>query len=128
VLKPPVAVPTVEIFRDPNLTRDKKSVKMLDFPAGDWSFPQTRFANDLQPVAIARYPAIAQAVEWLGRHDGQAAITARMTGSGACVFAAFEAESDARGVFDACPREMEGFVARGLARHPLAGLMEATGG
>ncbi|MDB5803872.1 MAG: 4-diphosphocytidyl-2C-methyl-D-erythritol kinase [Betaproteobacteria bacterium] len=122
VLKPPVAVPTAGIFRAPNLTRDTKSVKMLDFPTGDWSFPQTRFANDLQPVAIARYPAVAQAVEWLGRHDGRAAITARMTGSGACVFAAFEAESDARGVFAARPGGLEGFVARGLARHPLAGL------
>jgi len=124
VLKPPVAVPTVEIFRAPNLTRDTKSVKILDFPAGGWSFPQTRFANDLQPVALARYPAVAQAVQWLGRYDGQAAVTARMTGSGACVFAAFEAESDARGIFEARPRELEGFVARGLARHPLAGLAD----
>jgi len=122
VLKPAVAVPTAEIFRAPNLTRDTKSVKMLDFPAGGWSFPQSRFANDLQPVALARYPAVAQALQWLGRHDGRAAITARMTGSGACVFSAFEAQSDARGVFEARPRELEGFVARGLARHPLAGL------
>ncbi|HEX4329640.1 MAG TPA: 4-(cytidine 5'-diphospho)-2-C-methyl-D-erythritol kinase [Burkholderiales bacterium] len=124
VLKPPVAIPTVEIFRDPNLTRDTKSVKILDFPAGGWSFPQTRFANDLQPVALARYPAVARTLEWLARHDGQATMTARMTGSGACVFAAFGSESEARGILEARPREIEGFVARSLARHPLAGLAD----
>lgn len=122
VLKPPVSVPTAEIFRDPNLTRESKSVKILDFPAGDWSFPQKQFGNDLQPVAVARYPAVAQAVQWLSAYDSQARITARMTGSGACVFAAFDAESKAREIRAAAPRELTGFVARGLARHPLAGL------
>ncbi|HEY4373193.1 MAG TPA: 4-(cytidine 5'-diphospho)-2-C-methyl-D-erythritol kinase [Burkholderiales bacterium] len=122
VLKPPVSVPTVEIFRDQNLTRNTKSVKILDFPAGGWSFPQTQFGNDLQPVAVARYPAVAQAVDWLSAYDSQAEITARMTGSGACVFAAFDDESKAREICEARPRELTGFVARGLARHPLAGL------
>lgn len=122
VLKPPVSVPTAEIFRDQNLTRNTKSVKMLDFPAGEWSFPQKQYGNDLQPVAVARYPAVAQALGWLAAYDSQARITARMTGSGACVFAAFDDESKAREICGAAPRECMGFVARGLARHPLAGL------
>jgi len=45
---------------------------------------------------------------------------ARMTGSGACVFAPFASERGARAAFDARPPGMHGFVARTLARHPLA--------
>jgi len=124
VLKPPAAVPTVEIFRAPDLTRDTKSVKIADFPAGEWSFPQTRFANDLQPVAFDRYPVVAQAAQWLAQHDAAAAITARMTGSGACVFSAFATEQEARRVYVERPARYEGFVARSLHRHPLADCAE----
>jgi 4-diphosphocytidyl-2-C-methyl-D-erythritol kinase len=42
-----------------------------------------------------------------------------MTGSGACVFAEFETEAEARALHSALPRGMQGFVARGLDTHPL---------
>jgi 4-diphosphocytidyl-2-C-methyl-D-erythritol kinase len=42
-----------------------------------------------------------------------------MTGSGACVFSAFETESEARRVFSRLPAGMSGFVAQGLDHHPL---------
>ena len=124
VIKPPASVPTVEIFRAPDLTRDTNSVKIADFPAGEMSFPQTRFANDLQPVAFDRYPVVAQAARWLAQHDAAATITARMTGSGACVFSAFASESEARRVYAERPAQYEGFVARSLERHPLADCAE----
>jgi 4-diphosphocytidyl-2-C-methyl-D-erythritol kinase len=124
VLKPPASVPTVEIFRAPDLTRNTNSVKIADFPAGEWSFPQTRFANDLQPVAFDRYPVVAQAARWLAQHDAIAAITARMTGSGACVFSAFANEDMARRVYAERPAQYAGFVARDLQRHPLADYAE----
>jgi 4-diphosphocytidyl-2-C-methyl-D-erythritol kinase len=124
VLKPPASVPTLEIFRAPELTRDTKSVKIADFPADDLSFPQTRFANGLQQVAFDRYPVVAQAARWLAGHDAKAAITARMTGSGACVFSAFASEEVARQVYAERPARFDGFVARGLERHPLSGSAE----
>jgi len=120
VLKPPVSVPTVEVFRAPDLTRNTKSVKITDFPADGLSFPQARFWNDLQAVVFSRYPAVARAAAWLRSHDGGAAITARMSGSGACVFSAFDSETEARRVYAGRPAELQGFVAPGLARHPLA--------
>jgi 4-diphosphocytidyl-2-C-methyl-D-erythritol kinase len=40
-----------------------------------------------------------------------------MTGSGACVFAAFDTEQSAQNVFRRRPPDMQGFVARGLDRH-----------
>jgi 4-diphosphocytidyl-2-C-methyl-D-erythritol kinase len=119
VLAPRAQVPTAEIFRAPELTRNTKSVKIEDFSADEWSFPRSRYANDLEAVAGARYPAVARAALWLKGHDGAAQVTARMTGSGACVFAAFGSEIEARRVFAGRPADVGGFVAKSLARHPL---------
>jgi 4-diphosphocytidyl-2-C-methyl-D-erythritol kinase len=42
-----------------------------------------------------------------------------MTGSGACVFAEFATEAEAKAVLQKLPENMRGFVARGLQQHPL---------
>lgn len=107
VIEPGVAVPTAQIFSDPKLTRDTKPIKMPDFSTG-WG------RNDLQPVVCARYQAVGEAIEWLGRFA-----PARMSGSGACVFAEFAEEAMARRTLDALPAPWRGWVARGLDRHPL---------
>jgi 4-diphosphocytidyl-2-C-methyl-D-erythritol kinase len=107
VLIPPVAVSTASVFSDPELTRDSSPIKILRFSAGPGR-------NDLESVVCRRYPEVARHVEWL-RLFGPAA----MTGSGACVFAAFDSEQAAEQVFRQRPGGMQGFVAKGLDRHPL---------
>jgi 4-diphosphocytidyl-2-C-methyl-D-erythritol kinase len=107
VLIPPVAVSTASVFGDPELTRDSSPIKILRFSAGPGR-------NDLESVVCRRYPEVAQHLEWL-RQFGPAA----MTGSGACVFAAFDSEQAANRVFRQRPGGMQGFVAKGLDRHPL---------
>jgi len=107
VLIPPVAVSTASVFSDPELTRDSSPIKILRFSAGPGR-------NDLESVVCRRYPEVARHVEWL-RRFGPAA----MTGSGACVFAAFDSEQAAEQVFRQRPGGMQGFVAKGLDRHPL---------
>lgn len=114
VLEPQVAVSTVEIYADRALTRDTKPLTIPPFLSG-----QGR--NDLEPVATRRFPAIAEHLAWLRRHAAQA----RMTGSGACVFAEFHDERAARALERALPPAMRGFVARGLERHPLHDLIPA---
>ncbi|MDP3123197.1 MAG: 4-(cytidine 5'-diphospho)-2-C-methyl-D-erythritol kinase, partial [Thiobacillus sp.] len=109
VLTPPVQVPTAAIFAAPELTRDTPALKIAPFCAGAGR-------NDLQPVVVRRYPEVARHLEWLGRFG-----EARMTGSGACVFASFETEDAARDVLRQLPEAMRGFVAQGLDRHPLFG-------
>ena len=108
VLHPQVAVSTKEIFTDPALTRDTKPLKIPPFLSG-----QGR--NDLQAVAVRRYPEIATHLAWLE----QQGLRARMTGSGACVFAEFPDRESAAAVHARLPPAMQGFVARGLQRHPL---------
>ena len=111
VLTPPVAVPTVKVFQHPELKRDSEKVKIQGF-----SVPR---GNDLEPVVCREYPEVARHLEWLNQYG-----EAQMTGSGACVFAAFADEEAARLVLAACPATMRGFVARGLEVHPLHGLAE----
>ncbi len=84
---------------------------MEDFSAEPWS---SQWRNDLAPVVLAQFPAVREHFEWLAQR-GQA----RMTGSGGCVFAAFASRDEAQALLDQLPEGMQGFIAQGLARHPL---------
>lgn len=111
VLVPPVGVPTREIFAAPELTRNTEALKMADFSAQ----PQGHvFRNDLERVVAARYPEVRRHLEWLRTHG-----EARMTGSGGCVFAAYDSREAAQAVLGRVTAPMQGFVAQGLARHPM---------
>jgi len=110
VLVPPVVVPTARIFAHPELKRDSKPIKITAFSAA-------LAGNDLEPVVCREYPEVARCLDWLKQ-----AAPAWVTGAGACVFAAFPAESAARRVWEQLPGDMRGFVAQGLARHPLRDL------
>jgi 4-diphosphocytidyl-2-C-methyl-D-erythritol kinase len=107
VLTPPVAVPTARIFAHPELKRDSKPIKMQRFSV-------ELAGNDLEPVVCREYPEVAKNLAWLRR-----AAPGWVTGSGAGVFAAFETEGAAREVWGRAPTGMSGFIAQGLARHPL---------
>jgi 4-diphosphocytidyl-2-C-methyl-D-erythritol kinase len=107
LVTPPVHVPTAAIFTAPELTRDTPSAKMNVFSA-------VYGRNDLEPVAAARFHEVASALADLRRVAPQA----RMSGSGAAVFAAFAGEGEARAA--ARVVRMDARVVRTLARHPLA--------
>lgn len=110
VLTPPVAVSTARVFSHPELKRDSKLITIQSF-----SVEPAR--NDLEPLVCREYPEVARHLEWLRQFA-----PALMTGSGASVFAGFAAESAAREVLARLPATMKGFIARGLARHPLRDL------
>lgn len=112
VLVPPVSVSTQAIFSHPGLTRDSKIIKMADFSEAENS--EAGLRNDLQALVCREHPAVAKHIAWLSQYG-----KARMTGSGACVFAAFDTEQAAHAVMAQLPGDMRGFMARGLDRHPL---------
>ncbi|MDE2310133.1 MAG: 4-(cytidine 5'-diphospho)-2-C-methyl-D-erythritol kinase [Betaproteobacteria bacterium] len=107
VLFPPVHVATAQIFAHPELTRDTISLRIRDLSL-------RALHNDLQPVVCSLYPEVARHLSWLGRFA-----EARMTGSGACVFAEFASAGQAQAVLEQLPPDMRGIVARGLPHHPL---------
>jgi 4-diphosphocytidyl-2-C-methyl-D-erythritol kinase len=109
VLQPPVHVPTAAIFSAQELRRDTPPLRPADWRPG-------LGGNDLQAVACARFPAVAEHLAWLRQFAPQA----MMTGSGACLFAAFANRAEAEAVQPALPAGWIGWVADGLATHPLA--------
>ena len=114
VLCPPVMVPTAVVFSHPELKRDSKKVIIQGFSGVGGA----NVSNDLQPLVAKLYPVVAQHLAWL-QACGTRSGPALMTGSGACVFAPFASEQAARQVLVALPADMRGFVAQGLAQHPL---------
>ena len=111
VLVPPVHVATPKIFADPGLTRNTPSVRIAALLDGYGH-------NDLEPIACARHPEIAEHLALLRPYGD-----ARMTGSGACVFVAFPDRAGAEAAFAAIRAargpQVEGFVAEGVDQHPL---------
>ena len=116
LLVPPVEVSTAEIFSDSALTRDTKSIKISSFSVGIGH-------NDLEPIVCRRYPVVNEYLGWLRGCNAAAARNARLTGSGACVFAEFASEREALSVLASLPQYMRGFAARGLDRHPILGML-----
>ncbi|UCV28058.1 4-(cytidine 5'-diphospho)-2-C-methyl-D-erythritol kinase [Ferribacterium limneticum] len=109
ILHPAVHVPTAAIFGAPELKRDTAPIQPTDWQHGQGH-------NDLEPVACAKFPAVAEHLAWLKQYAPQA----MMTGSGACVFAGFKTRRDAAAILAQCPAGMNGWIADGLAEHPLA--------
>lgn len=110
VLTPPVRISTAMVFASKELTRNTIPIKMA-------AFSMVQGHNDLEPVAMRLQPVIAEWLDWLKQQHGLTKVA--MSGSGSCVFAEFPSESTAQAIFGQLPDGMSGFVAPGLARHPL---------
>jgi 4-diphosphocytidyl-2-C-methyl-D-erythritol kinase len=122
IVHPGVLVPTAQIFSSPDLRRDRP---VLD--PSDWAGALSNGIgnNDLESVALARYPEVGAALDWLHAQP-ETAGRARMTGSGACVFAVFDDEVTASAVharLTAGGRAWHAWVCPGLDRHPLSALI-----
>ncbi|MDH5274631.1 MAG: 4-(cytidine 5'-diphospho)-2-C-methyl-D-erythritol kinase [Gammaproteobacteria bacterium] len=112
LLQPGVAISTAEVFKAPELTRDSPIITIA-------GFLQTGGRNDCEPVVRRRYPDVAGALDWLGRHG-----PARLTGTGSCVFAPMTDAAHAAAVLAGKPREWRGWITRGLNRSPLAARLQ----
>jgi 4-diphosphocytidyl-2-C-methyl-D-erythritol kinase len=108
VIKPECHVNTKEVFLAKNLTRNSKSIKIADFIAG-------QHQNDCVEEVSRQYPAVKSALLALSKFS-----EARLTGTGACVFAQFDSKELA---IKACKSlEIDGwraYVAEGLNESPL---------
>jgi 4-diphosphocytidyl-2-C-methyl-D-erythritol kinase len=112
LVRPDATVSTGEVFEAPELTRDSPVITIR-------SFLTTGGRNDCEPVVRRRFPAVAEALDWLGR-----IAPARLTGTGSCVYAAMRGEAEARAALAALPVRWTGHVVRGLNRSPLAARCE----
>jgi 4-diphosphocytidyl-2-C-methyl-D-erythritol kinase len=107
ILKPNVSVPTAAVFQDPELTRNSAPITIHGFLASGGR-------NDCLGVVRRRYPEVAQALDWLSAYG-----SARLTGTGACVFLACETLERGREIVRELPPACEAYVTRGLNDSPL---------
>ncbi|AXL52651.1 4-diphosphocytidyl-2C-methyl-D-erythritol kinase [Paraburkholderia caffeinilytica] len=117
VVTPRVHVPTAAIFSEKALTRDSKPLIITDFPAElscntDW--PESFGRNDMQQVVVGKYAEVAQVLRWF-----EDIAPARMSGSGASVFAAFRSKAEAEAAQAKLPGEWNSAVTASLDQHPL---------
>jgi len=108
VVVPRCRVVTADVFQATDLTRNTPAITIRDFLAGAGR-------NDCEKVVRQRYPAVAEALDWLGQRHG-----ARLTGTGACVFSRFDSRARAAEAAAALPASWQHFLARGRNRSPLA--------
>ncbi len=104
VVTPDCFVSTQRVFTQADLTRNTRAIKMRDFLEG-------RSGNDCEAVTRKLYPPVDVALRWLDNYA-----PARMTGTGASVFASFTDEGQARSALADLPEGCTGFVARGMDR------------
>ena len=108
VIKPECHVNTKEIFSAKNLTRNSKSIKITDFIAG-------QHQNDCVEVVCQRYPSVRDALVALSEFS-----EARLTGTGACVFAQFDSKQEAINAYQSLEKSgWRVYLAKGLNESPL---------
>lgn len=119
VVEPGVHVPTPSIFSAKELTRDTKAVRITDFPDAT----TVAWKNDMQAVACTLHSEIKVAIDWLSQFQHESGnlrlASAKMTGSGSCVFCGFSTETQANEVCAQVPKQWKAWVAKSLQRHPL---------
>lgn len=99
VLTPDAHSSTAEAFAHPELTRNSPAITLRAFFAGAGK-------NDFEKVVCKLSPAIDAARAWLAQRG-----SARMTGTGACLFLECTSREHAAATLAECP--VAGFISRG---------------
>ena len=107
IIHPGVGISTREVFQSPELTRNSPLITIR-------AFFQSGGRNDCEPVVRARSPEVAAAIDWLSREG-----SARLTGTGSCVFTARSSAAEAERLAARVPDRWMSFVARGLNSSPV---------
>lgn len=106
LLKPNCHVTTGQIFTDKHLTRDTPPIKISHaLKLGGH--------NDCLDVVRKHNPEVDEAYLWLKNHGD-----AKLTGTGACLFIAFDNQQDAERVKRLIPSKWQAWVCRGCNQSP----------
>jgi 4-diphosphocytidyl-2-C-methyl-D-erythritol kinase len=107
VIDPKVAVSTAQIFAAQELTRNCDPLTIRAFLRGSG-------INVCEPVVRKRYPQVDEAIDWLNQFA-----MARMSGTGACVFAALDSLEQAEVVKLQVPQQWNAYVTRAMNSSPV---------
>jgi 4-diphosphocytidyl-2-C-methyl-D-erythritol kinase len=107
VLHPGVFVSTAKLFSSEVLTRNKSILKMRDFT-------DTDIENIFEVIVREQHPEVDLSLSWLNQFS-----TARMTGTGSCIFAGFDSFEEAEKVLKDVPSKWKSFVAKAVNTSPV---------
>lgn len=107
VIYPQIFVSTGEIFASEQLTRNCDPITIRAFLAGAG-------CNVCEPIACQLYPDIKKAIDWLNQYS-----KAKMTGTGACIFASFDSLEQAESVRSLAPKHWSAFVVKAMDQNPI---------
>jgi len=107
VLKPQINVSTAKVFANSQLRRDCSTITIRDFLTG-----QTE--NVCEKPVREMYPEVDAALSDLAKYG-----ESKLTGTGACVFAAFDNEEQAKKALSELSEKWDGFVAKSMNQTPL---------
>jgi 4-diphosphocytidyl-2-C-methyl-D-erythritol kinase len=107
VIHPGCNIATAEVFNADDLTRNTPAITIRDFLEGGGR-------NDCEFVVRNHYKEVAKALDWLAEFA-----PAKLTGTGACLFAPFSNEQQATAVKEQLPDMWQGYVVKGLNKSPL---------
>jgi len=107
VIDPKVAVSTAQIFAAQELTRNSDPLTIRAFLSGSG-------CNVCEPVVRNLYPQVGQAIDWLNQYAA-----ARMSGTGACVFAAIDSLEQAEVVKSRVPQQWDAYITRAMNYNPV---------
>ena len=102
VLVPKCHVSTAKVFAHKDLTRDTPIIKVAPTL-------ERGHQNDCQALVKSLFSEVNEALTWLQQFGD-----ARMTGTGACVFAAFDSKAEAESLLQKIPVKMSAFIAKGV--------------
>lgn len=113
VVHPGEHVSTGTVFTHPDLPRNTPKMAFSDY-----TFAKTQ--NDCQELVVNLYPKVAKLLQHLLHY-----VPSRMTGTGACIFAIFDTETDAQVALETLLHEQildtnaTAFIGQGVATSPL---------
>ena len=107
LIKPDCHVDTKEIFSAKDLTRNSKSITIADFIAG-------QNQNDCLGVVRESYQSVNDALVDLSVFS-----EARLTGTGACVFAEFDSKDAASRAYQSLHKKWRAYLVQGMNESPL---------
>lgn len=108
VVDPHESAPATHDLDEIELTRFAPPATISSFASGE------TLDNAFEPIARARCPRIAAALDWLESHGG-----ARLSGDGRCVFLETATPERAEAVARRCPTSFTAWVAEGVGISPL---------
>ena len=107
VLKPDCFISTQRLFSQKTLTRDTKPTKFCAY-----QLKPSDFGNNFEPLARSLYPEVDEAMQYLDQFG-----TAKLTGTGACVFTEVTAEMNVDDILAHSP--CTAYVVNSLDESPL---------